>query len=41
VKKGDRPKRVAQKKETEKEVYVPSTVTVSRLADIFGVKICT
>ena len=40
VKKADKPKRVQKAKETEKEVYVPSTVTVSRLADIFGVKIC-
>lgn len=37
----DKPKRTGQKvKEAEKEVYIPSTVTVSRLADIFGVKIC-
>lgn len=28
-------------REAEKEVYIPSTVTVSRLADIFGKKICT
>jgi hypothetical protein len=41
IKKADKPRRTVQKaKETEKEVYVPSTVTVSRLADIFGVKIC-
>jgi hypothetical protein len=38
----DKPKaKTGQKvKATEKEVYIPSTVTVSRLADIFGVKIC-
>ena len=40
TKKVDKPKRVQKSKVTEKEVYVPSTVTVSRLADIFGVKIC-
>jgi hypothetical protein len=41
AKKVDKPKRSQKAKETEKEVYIPSTVTVSRLADIFGVKICT
>jgi hypothetical protein len=40
AKKVDKPKRSPKAKETEKEVYVPSTVTVARLADIFGVKIC-
>lgn len=40
-KKVDKPRRtVVKTKEAEKEVYIPSTVTVSRLADIFGVKIC-
>jgi hypothetical protein len=40
--KGDKTKKpTTQKaKAAEKEVYIPSTVTVSRLADIFGVKIC-
>jgi hypothetical protein len=40
--KGDKLKKpTSQKtKAAEKEVYIPSTVTVSRLADIFGVKIC-
>lgn len=37
-----KPKKGGEKvKAVEKEVYIPSTVTVSRLADIFGVKICT
>ena len=40
ARKADKPRRMQKAKETEKEVYVPSTVTVSRLADIFGVKIC-
>lgn len=36
-----KPKKGAEKiRAVEKEVYIPSTVTVSRLADIFGVKIC-
>lgn len=43
---GDAKRPIKSKKGTEKvravekEVYIPSTVTVSRLADIFGVKIC-
>lgn len=41
IRKADKPRRTVEKaKEAEKEVYIPSTVTVSRLADIFGVKIC-
>jgi hypothetical protein len=33
-------KKARQESKAEKEVYIPSTVTVGRLADIFGVKLC-
>lgn len=41
IKRPFKPKKGTERvKAAEKEVYIPSTVTVSRLADIFGVKIC-
>lgn len=39
TKRGNSSKREVEKK-VEKEVYIPSTVNVGRLADIFGVKLC-